>query len=696
MDDRDRRDRVGKSAIVGQSPPSPDTRLDIVPPLSKPLPRRPRRLTSFRCLAVLASACCLAAACGAPDVRQPVAAWALAAPGGADRDHLISPDGNRLAWSGTSWFRRKLFVRNLATGETRSWRVNGAVAWSANSRWLVYAADTSGTENPHVFALDTDSSASPVDLTPYPGVRAVIHQIVDSDPRNILVAHNRRNPKLFDLYRINLETRAETLVAANPGNAVAPITRADGSLQGWQPSGTAVRPAPERMRPQVERAPAIAARNEDNVRIIGPASGGQAVWALSNRGRDRSALVAFDTGRGWERVFFEDPVSDVTHAYIGRSTREPLAVVAQPGYPRVEIPDAALRAALAPVIAPLEGSPWGLHIGSGDHQDDRLVVNLNTSTQNRTWLVSRKTGSAELLAQALPARLESTLSPMRAVSFAARDGLALHAYLTLPRDATADLPMVLMVHGGPWQRNAWADPSRSEESARAQFLASRGYAVLQVDFRGSSGYGKAFQQAGIGEFGRRMRDDLLDAAAWAIRDGVARRGAIAVMGFSYGGYAALNAMADAPDTFACGISIAGPTDLASLVEAFPPYWKVDLSLWHDYVGDPGVPADRAEMTRRSPLHQARGFARPVLLIHGDRDVRVRFDQSERMERALRAAGREARLVRIPGMGHSSGWWAHQYRILRESETFLAPCLGGPARRFEWPDPLVAAWLRISG
>jgi dipeptidyl aminopeptidase/acylaminoacyl peptidase len=253
-----------------------------------------------------------------------------------------------------------------------------------------------------------------------------------------------------------------------------------------------------------------------------------------------------------------------------------------------------------------------------------------------------------------------------------------------------------MVHGGPWQRSAWVDPSRSEESARAQFLASRGYAVLQVDFRGSSGYGKTFQKAAIGEFGRRMRDDLLDAVEWAVREGVARRDRVAVLGFSYGGYAALNAMADAPNSFACGVSIAGPTDLASLIESFPAYWKVDLSLWHDYVGNPAVPADRAEMTRRSPLHQARAFARPVLLIHGDRDVRVRIDQSERMAGALHAAGKQVRLVRIAGMGHSTGWWAHQYRILRETEQFLAPCLGGPARKFEWPDPLVAIWMRLSG
>jgi dipeptidyl aminopeptidase/acylaminoacyl peptidase len=372
-----------------------------------------------------------------------------------------------------------------------------------------------------------------------------------------------------------------------------------------------------------------------------------------------------------------------------------MAIVANPGYPRVAVPDQPLHAALETLLRPFGNAPWGLEIGSGDRQDERMVVSLYTSTQNRTWLINRKTGTAELLSSALPASLEAVLSPVRAVSFAARDGLALNAYLTLPIDVKGPLPMVLMVHGGPWQRTSWADPSRSEESARAQFLASRGYAVLQVDFRGSSGYGKAFQKAGVGEFGRRMRDDLIDSVEWAVRAGHARRDKVAVMGFSYGGYAALNAMADMPRTFACGISIAGPTDLATLIEAFPPYWKIDLSLWHDFVGNPAVPADRAEMTRRSPLHQAGTFERPVLLIHGQQDVRVRIDQAERMASALRSAGKQVSLVRIPDMGHSPGWWPHQYRILRETEQFLAPCLGGPGHSFEWTDPLVAAWTRLS-
>ena len=631
-----------------------------------------------------------------PEANQPLPAWHFAAPGAPDSGHLLSPDGNKLAWSGTSWLRRRLFIRNLVTGEVRSWRVTGSVIWTGDSRRLVYAGDTSGTENTHVYVIDTESSSGPVDLTPYSGVRAAIHQVVESDPVNILVAHNRRNPRLSDLYRINLETRAETLVAANPGNAVAPITRADGALQGWQPSREALRPVQEKERPQAERAPDIAARKDEFVRVLGAGKMPRVVWALSNRGRDRTALVELDLGRGWEHVVFEDLIADVSSAYIGRATHEPLSITAHPAYPRVEIPDSDLRAALDPVIRQFSGEPYGLEVESGDRTDRRLIVRAYSATQNEAWLVDRERRSAESLGRGVPPTLEESLVPMRAVTFPARDGLVLKGFLTMPRSGPrGNLPLVLMVHGGPWLRSVWIDPMRSEESARVQFLANRGYAVLQVDFRGSSGYGRTFQKAGMGELGKRMQDDLIDAVEWATKNSIADPSRIAIMGHSYGGYAALSAMAAYPHIFACGISIAGPTDLASMIESFPPYWTVDLSNWHDFLGNPKVPADREEMNRRSPISNVASIERPVLIIHGDRDVRVHVDQSRRMKNALAAAGKPVQFIAIAQMGHTPSWWAHQYQVLRHTERFLGTCLGGQARLHEWPDPLIKAWMWLS-
>jgi dipeptidyl aminopeptidase/acylaminoacyl peptidase len=444
-----------------------------------------------------------------------------------------------------------------------------------------------------------------------------------------------------------------------------------------------------------EKPVAAAERKDEVVRVLGPAKDPQVVWALSNRGRDRMALVALQKTRGWETVVFEDPVADVGNAVISRVSGLPLIATAQPGYPRFEILDDKLRDDLGPLLATMGDKRFGLSIASMDRSERHMVVSLYTSTRHDSYLVNRDARTFERLATSVPEDMTRALAETRALTIQSRDGLALPAYLTLPRGVAAKgLPMVLLVHGGPWAQTPWADPLRSDDSARAQFLANRGYAVLQVDFRGSTGFGRAFSDAGIDEFGRRMQDDLVDSARWAVSQGIADPARIGIMGLSYGGYATLNALAATPRTFACGVSIGGPTDLATLIESFPPYW-VDLSNWHEFVGNPKVVADRAEMTERSPLTHARDIDKPVLLIHGARDVRVRLDQSQRMEQALRAAGKPVRLVTIAEMGHVPSYWAHQQKTLRETESFFHDCLGGRAVKVEPFDWLAWIWTKIS-
>ena len=665
---------------------------------------RPRRRVAHLAFCALVAACLVGGCTDAPApaadsaAAQPplLPAQSFTAPGIRTGAYLLSPDGNKLTWTGSSMWRATLFVRDRRTGEVRSWRARGNVQWTGDSRRLLYVADTTGRENPHVYAIDTESSADARDLTPHAGVKAAIHQLSQTSPKTVLVTHNRLNPKLFDLYSIDLETGIETLVARNPGNAVAPITRPDGALRGWQPSREAARSVEEKRVPQAERTAQLRRQAEGSVRILGPGPRPQEVWALSNRGRDRSALVRLHVGPGWEEVVFEDPVADVSGAAISAVTRMPLLAWALPGYPRVEFLDDRLRADLEPLLSRYAGRAHGVELSSADRSEQHVIVGIDTGTVTETFLLDRGTGTVESLGRSVPPSMEAALAPMQPVSFSARDGLALHGYLALPHGVAArGLPMVLLVHGGPWARTQWADPMRSEDAARAQFLANRGYAVLQVDFRGSTGYGSAHTLAGIGEFAGRMQDDLIDAVEWAKTRGIADPARIAIMGLSYGGYAAMTGLALTPRTFACGISIGGPTDLASLIESFPPYWTVDLSNWHDFVGNPQLPADRADMTRRSPLTHAGKIERPLLIIHGARDVRVRLDQSQRMVAAMTQAGRPVRFVTLPDMGHNPSWWAHQYQVLRETETFLADCLGGRAQSTGWFDAMVWIWTRLT-
>ena len=612
--------------------------------------------------------------------------------------YQLSPDGRKLAWIGPSMMRSTLFVRDNATGSLRKYRARSAdLRWTPDSRRLLYANDASGAENTHVYMIDlADAAGEAVDLTPYPGIRAGIHQIVAGDPNYVLVYHNRRDRRLRDLYRVDLNTRQETLVAQNPGDAVFPVTTRNGSLQHWQRPREAQRPAEERSQPLEVRRPLLVKSPDEVFRVLGASADRSFVWALSSRGRDRVALVAAHPTLGWEKVVFEDPYADVTRVSMSRVTGAPLIASAQPGYPRDEILDPALRDDLKSLLDAQRDGPYGLEIVTTDDAERRLVVTISTSAQRRYYLVDRPSRSHTLLTEGVPQDLAQALASMKPIAIESRDGLRLHGYLTLPRGVEPKrLPMVLFVHGGPWQRTGWGDPMRSEDAAYAQFLANRGYAVLQIDFRGSSGYGHRFSAAGMGEFAGKMQQDLLDAVRWAVDSGTADPARVAIMGRSYGGYAALVGLTMTPEVFACGVSLAGPTDLASLIESFPPYWQVDLTMWHDYVGNPGIAADREDMVRKSPLTHAQSLQRPVLIVHGAKDVRVRLDQAERMVDALRRAGKPVEYLMIADMGHGMGWWAHQLAVLRKTEDFLHRCIGGRASRFDPFDAVAWVWTRIT-
>jgi dipeptidyl aminopeptidase/acylaminoacyl peptidase len=610
----------------------------------------------------------------------------------------LSPDGRKIAWLGAHYGRTALHVRDIATDKVRHFpRVTHTEQWTADGRWLLYhAPDRSGAENTHVYAIDTEGPGDePFDLTPQPNVKARLHQLLPAEPGVVLVAHNRRDARLFDLYRIDLATRKETLVSRNPGDAVAPLTDATGNLRGWQRSREARRPPDERARPLAERKPTVRKRRIETFQVLGPSADGASVWALSNRGRDRIALVSAHPTLGWERVEFEDPHVDVTEVDMSHVQRKPFIARALPGHPRFEILDAKLRDDLAALLAEQGTTPFTLRILSTDAKEERMIVVVRSTSSRRYFLFDRARRTHTLLSEVVPASLQRALVPIEPVVLAASDGMELRGYLALPQGvAPKNLPLVLLVHGGPWQRSAWGDPLSSDDAMLMQFLANRGYAVLEIDFRGSTGYGQRLLYAAVGEFAGRMQEDLHDAARWAIDRGIADAGRVALFGWSYGGYATMTGLTRTPQEFACGVSLNGPTDLAPLIEAFPAYWQVDLSMWHDFVGNPKVAEDRADMTRKSPLTHAARMERPLLLIHGAKDVRVQVDQAERMVAALRAANRPVEYLRIEDMGHTAGWWVHRMKVLRATERFLHGCMGGRASRLDPWDPVAWTWERV--
>jgi dipeptidyl aminopeptidase/acylaminoacyl peptidase len=409
------------------------------------------------------------------------------------------------------------------------------------------------------------------------------------------------------------------------------------------------------------------------------AEGGKWAWALSNRGRDKQALVKLDLATGDEAVVYEVPEVDVDRVMISRKTQRPLLAFYMPNYPRLEVYDAAMKQQLQALAS---GKAASMVVTSIDDNESIYTVSVATDKGSKSYLI---TGSAtpQLLGENSLSRLalNVALAISKPISFTARDGLQIHGYLTLPEGmAGKNLPMVLYVHGGPWARDRWANDGQGRVS---QMMANRGYAVLQVNYRGSSGYGRTFQDKAIGEFAGKMHDDLIDGVNWAVKTGVADPAKVAIYGGSYGGYAAMVGATMTPDVFACAVNVVGVTSLARLLETVPPYWELGLPWWYRFVGDPSKPADRAIMDVKSPLFHAAKATKPILILHGVNDPRVKLEQSELMVAALQKADKQVDFVTFKGDGHGNFKWNNNMMLFRKTEDFLAKCLGGRSSGFDY-------------
>lgn len=587
----------------------------------------------------------------------------------------ISPDGQRLMWMARKGLGPGLFVKDLTSGVVRSFAIPVPGQWAQDSRHVLLQLDQSGDENSHVFQLDTQAETSVLkDLTPFAGVRSYIVSQVQGSA-DLLLASNRRDPKVFDLYRHVAATGEFSLLAQNPGSVALWLTDRQGHVLGR------ARKEGDAWAYDAATDTALTTWRElfrlsyfDTVRPLEVSADKRFLWALSNRGRDKLALVKIDLTSGAEELVHADPRVDLAQAYISRQTLQPLAVTAEPDLQTWHFFDSRLQAAAAKLMGSGESR---LEVTSVSRDENLITATVIRQDGGEHVLLDVARNQLTVLGTLSRSRLhaKSPLPPQRPISFKTRDGLALNAYLTLPAGKVSQLgkplPTVLLVHGGPWAR----DVALSLD-AMPQFLANRGYAVLQVNYRGSSGYGRAFMEAARGEFAGKMHTDLLDGVNHLVAQGITDLAKVAIMGASYGGYASLVGMTHTPDTFACGVDMVGPSDLASLINDFPPYWALDKPMWLAYVGDPAQASDRAAMQAKSPLHRADQVRGPLLILHGAHDPRVKLDQSTRMVQALRQAGKSVDFHVFNNAGHGVQRWPERMTYFRKTEDFLARCLGG--------------------
>jgi dipeptidyl aminopeptidase/acylaminoacyl peptidase len=599
----------------------------------------------------------------------------------------ISPDSAWLSWLAPVGGVMNLRIAPVAAPEKSRWltqektdRVSN-YAWSPDGTSVLYTQDRGGDQNFVLYRVDLAGGAVHA-LTPA-GARAQIVAISPLVRDRILVSLNTRDRRWQDLYSLDLKSGELTLLLQNDGYSrfiadpklivrAAVKSRADGGSDIHAVDAARIAPAPFETIPY------------EDVRTTSPlgySADGQTLFWRDSRGRDTAALVAQDLRTGDKKVLGAHPRADVVATTANPMTGQIDAYEVNPLQSQWTGLTARTRQDLERLDSELKGE---IEINARTDSDDKWVVLRKSGNRPATsYLYDRRTGRVTELSDSHDDLGLAALSDKHAVFIRSRDGLMQAAYLTLPagsdrnKDGRPDapLPLVLFVHGGPWERADFGyDPSFA-------FFANRGYAVLAPNFRASTGFGKAHVSAGDGEWGAKMLDDLVDAAEWAVSQGIAAPDKIAIYGGSYGGYAVLSALAFRPKTFACGVDLFGTSDLQTQVQSDAARNEFRRAEYYRRMGDPTTEAGRALLSERSPIRHADAISRPLLVAQGTNDPQVKKPQSDQLVEALRLRGATVTYLVFAGEGHGFTRPENVLALRAVSEHFLAQCLGGRTEPF---------------
>ena len=595
----------------------------------------------------------------------------------------ISPDGKWLSWIAPRDGVMNLWVAPLSdlsrakplTAETK--RPIRSMFWAPDSKSVLFINDKGGDENFLLYGINVDTGEQK-SLTPFEKTRVQVTGIGHNVKDRILVAVNNRDPKWHDVHSLDLGTGALTLVFKNEGFGgflpdenlnlrIATKARSDGGMDYFAITDGKVAATP---------MTSVALDDVQTTRPLGFTNDGKSMYWADSRGRNTAALIEQDLASGKTRVIAEDARADITSGMTDPKTGRAQAYELDYLKNEYVAVDPRIKDDLALLKKKARGAFW---ITSRSADDDKWIVVIDRVTEPATtFLYERKGKRLSKLYTARPELEGAPLVPMHAKEIKSRDGMTLVSYLTLPKGsdargagkAGAPVPMVLLVHGGPWARDGYGYNSLH------QWLANRGYAVLSVNFRGSTGFGKKFISAGDMQWGRKMHDDLLDAVDWAVAEGVTTRDKVAIMGGSYGGYATLAGLAFTPDKFACGVDIVGPSNLFTLLSTIPPYWESMKQQFYKRMGDPTTEAGKAILKERSPLYSADKISRPLLIGQGANDPRVNVAESDQIVAAMSAKNIPVTYLVFPDEGHGFARPANNIAFMAVTENFLGKCLGG--------------------
>jgi dipeptidyl aminopeptidase/acylaminoacyl peptidase len=586
-------------------------------------------------------------------------------------NYQISPDGKTLAFMQPYENRRNIFVQPIEKVGTKDGikRVTAETArdisgysFKGNGH-VLFTKDFGGDENFHVVSADIATGAIK-DLTPHDGARASVVDDLRDDADHILVSHNKRDKKVFDVYRVNVKTGEEKILAENPGNFTGWVTDHAGKLRAATATD-GVNTSLFYREKETDAFKSIVTTNfRESVSPLGWTADNKLMYVSSNRGRDKAALFEFDPKSAKEaKLIYEHPVADITSLTWSDARNVITQTIVNVDKVEPVFFDAETERIYKALKVQLAGYELSVQSSTRDEQK-MIVAAFNDRTQGARYLYDVKTNKLTKLGEINPSIAEADMAEMKPVQYISRDGLAIRGYLTLPKGVPAkNLPVIVNPHGGPWARDNWGF------NPEVQFLANRGYAVLQMNFRGSTGFGRKFLEASFKQWGLAMQDDITDGVQWLIKEGVADPKRIAIYGGSYGGYATLSGITKTPDLYAAAVSYVGVSNMFTFMNTIPPYWKPFLEMMKEMVGD--AEKDKAQLTATSPALNADKIKTPLFVAQGAKDPRVVKAESDQMVEALRKRGVTVDYMVKDNEGHGFRNQENRFEFYEAMEKFFA-------------------------
>ena len=582
----------------------------------------------------------------------------------------LSPSGELIGFLKPIDSRLNIFVQPKSGGEAKQItevkdRDIRSYFWKGD-KYLLYLKDNGGDENFHLYATRSDGTGTR-DLTPFEGVRADMIDDLEDHPTDLIVGLNKRNKEVFDAYRLNVETGDLKLIAENPGNIASWTTDHDGNIRVATTTDGVNTSLLYRKTETDPWKTVITTNFKESFTPQFFTFDNKALYGASNVGRDKTAIVEFDPETGKEtNVIFQQPEVDVSGLTYSRKRKVITSATYTTWKEERKFFDPQSETLYKTLNEKLPG--YDVYVVSANKEEDMFIVRTITDRSlGAFYLYDEKSGELSKLADRNPWLKEDQLSEMKPIEYTSRDGLTIHGYLTLPKGKTAkNLPIVVNPHGGPWARDEWGF------NPEIQFLANRGFGVLQMNFRGSTGYGRTFWEAGFRQWGQSMQDDITDGVKWLIDQGIADPKKVAIYGGSYGGYAVLEGLTKTPDLYAAGVDYVGVSNLFTFMKTVPPYWKPFLEMMYEMVGNPEK--DKTLFEANSPALNADRIKSPLFVAQGAKDPRVNINESNQIVEALKKHGVDVEYMVKEDEGHGFHNEENRFLFYEAMEKFLTKYL----------------------